>query len=259
MPDGGTIQISCENHVQNQSNITTVLRAGNYIKLRIQDSGVGIPENMLGRIFDPYFSTKQKGSGLGLAISHSIINKHKGQIHVASTPGIGSIFTLFLPASEHSFLDLAEEKSTDADNSKARIMVMDDEDLVRDMSQAMLKSMGHEVVLARDGDEALSLYEKALQSGPPIDVIIMDLTIPGGMGGKEAVRELLSLNPSAKVIVSSGYSTDPIMSAYQEYGFCGTLVKPYQRKDMARAVSDAFTIPKNKIEPLAGQKKYQMK
>lgn len=246
MPDGGTIEIRCENHIQSESASTIALKAGNYIKLTIKDCGAGIPANMIGRIFDPYFSTKQKGSGLGLAITHSIIKKHDGYIDVESTPEKGSIITIFLPASEQIPIESTKEQPIDTGTAKARIMIMEDEEQVRNMSQAMLTSMGHDTVLAKDGKEALALYKQAMKSGSPVDLTIMDLTIPGGMGGKEAVKKVLSLNPKAKVIVSSGYSTDPIMSSPQEYGFCGTLVKPYQRKELARVINEVLAAAEDK-------------
>ena len=241
MPDGGTIEIFCENYNQSESSRTAVLPAGKYIKMWITDSGIGIPKKILGRIFDPYFSTKQKGSGLGLAITNSIIDKHDGNIEVESTPGIGTTFTVFLPAADISRISFQFEQTAANVKITRKIMIMDDEEQIRDMSQAMLKSFGHEIVLAKDGDEALTLYEQSKKSDSPIDLIIMDLTIPGGMGGKETVREVLSMDPNAKVVVSSGYSNDPIMSNFLEYGFCGTLVKPYRRKDLARAINEAFT------------------
>jgi len=243
MPDGGSIEITCENYTQRKSTSTIALQAGNYITLRIKDCGIGIPANMLGRIFDPYFSTKQKGSGLGLAITHSIIKKHNGHIQVESKPGIGTTFTIFLPASQQLLKSNLEEKTIKSGTAQARIMIMDDEEQIRDLLQAMLTSMGHETLLAKDGAEAVALYRQAIKSGSPIDLTIMDLTIPGGMGGKEAVKEILSLDQRAKVIVSSGYATDPIMSFHQEYGFRGTLVKPYKRENLAKVINDALAIP----------------
>ncbi|TKB06381.1 PAS domain-containing sensor histidine kinase [Desulforhopalus sp. IMCC35007] len=241
MPDGGTIEIVCENYTQKEQASTISLRAGNYIKLSIKDCGVGIPANILGRIFDPYFSTKQEGSGLGLAITFSIIKKHNGHIQVESTSACGTIFTIFLPASTQTHQEAQKEKIIDTDPAKIKVMVMDDEEMVRNMSQAMLTSMGHETVLAKDGGEAVSLYKQAMESDSPIDLTIMDLTISGGMGGKESVKAILSLDKKAKVIVSSGYSTDPIMSSHHEYGFCGALVKPYQLHELVRAIKEAFT------------------
>jgi PAS domain S-box-containing protein len=241
MPDGGTIEISCEKYIHDESKLPLELETGCYLKLSIKDSGVGIPTNILGKIFDPYFSTKQKGNGLGLAISYSIIKKHGGIIKVESTPMVGSTFTVFLPAIENYSLNNDEETITDFDHPMTRIMVMDDEEQVRNICLAMLKSMGHEALLAKNGSDALTLYKQAMDDGRPIDLIIMDLTVPGGMGGKETIKEILTLNPEAKVIVSSGYATNPIMSNYQEYGFCGTLTKPFKLKDLTKALNEAFT------------------
>lgn len=240
MPDGGTIEISCENFTNKESS-SEMLRPGNYLKLKIQDSGVGIPENVLNRIFDPYFSTKQKGSGLGLAISYSIMQKHNGHIEVESLPGIGTTFTIFIPAATVLPTSRPMEEQAEHATAALRILVVDDDEQIRQMSEAMLATMGHETVVAKDGAEALALYKERLQGDSPIELIIMDLTIPGGMGGKEAAKKILAVNPQAKIIVSSGYSTDPIMSAFQEYGFCGALVKPYQRKDLAAIITKTFS------------------
>lgn len=240
MPEGGTIEISCENFTTKESNSTPILRAGNYIKLTIKDSGVGMPATVLNRIFDPYFSTKQKGNGLGLAITYSIMQKHNGHIEVESLPGVGTTFTIFIPAANGQPIFQQIEEHTEHADASRKIMIMDDDEQVREMAGAMLTTMGHETVLAEDGAEALALYAKSMKGGSPIDLIIMDLTIPGELGGKEAAKRVLAINPQAKIIVSSGYSTDPIMSSFQEHGFCGTLVKPYQRKDLAKVIKEAF-------------------
>lgn len=240
MPEGGIIHVTCENIDSLTDENALLPHQENYIKITLTDSGIGIPTGVIDKIFDPYFSTKQEGSGLGLAISHSIISKHNGHISVQSTPGVGTTFTIYLPA---SFQKQKKEKSNEIikpRTGKTKIMVMDDEEMVRDIAQAMIDRLGHEVVLAQDGTEALELYKEQSDSGEPIDVIIMDLTIPGGMGGKEAVKEILAINPDAKVIVSSGYSNDPAMANCQEYGFVAAVVKPYQLQELTNVINQVL-------------------
>ena len=232
MPAGGTIRIDGDNIDSPASLPASLSSADKYIKIDISDSGSGIPETMLENIFDPYFSTKEQGSGLGLAITHSIISKHGGAISVQSEPGAGTTFTIYLPASTRQQQKKMSAEPMMTTSHKAKIMIMDDEELIRDVTSAMLSILGHEVIPARDGKEAVKLYQQYHDAGEPIDIIIMDLTIPGGMGGKEAVREILAINPRARVIVSSGYSHDPVMAHCQEYGFVAALVKPFQLQDI---------------------------
>jgi two-component system cell cycle sensor histidine kinase/response regulator CckA len=237
MPGGGVIEVVCEN-VRSESSMSIALPvSGNYVKMSIKDTGVGIPANVLDRIFDPYFSTKQQGSGLGLAISHSIISKHGGHIAVQSTPGVGTTFTVYLPASALSSEPLKKAEEPHVRTRKSRILVMDDEKMVRNILMAMLHAVGHEVLLAKDGMEAVQLYREAMAIDTPIDLIIMDLTIPGGMGGKEAVQEILAINPEAKVVVSSGYSNDPVMANFRDYGFSSAIAKPYQLSEITMVIS----------------------
>ncbi len=237
MPEGGVIKVSCEN-----SGVETgVMATDRTIKITIIDSGAGISAKHIDKIFDPYFSTKQTGSGLGLAICHSIITKHEGTITVESEVGKGTTFTISLPAS----LQAAETRSTatkgtDITQEKYLIMVMDDDPMIRTLVQMMLSQLGHEVIAAADGNEAINLYQEHLSNDRQIDVTIMDLTIPGGMGGQEAVQEILKINPAARVVVSSGYSNDPVMASYKDYGFAGSIAKPFQMDeliDVIRTVS----------------------
>jgi len=229
MPDGGAIQVSCTNTDSLPPLNFLPPGTNKYIKITISDNGIGIPENMIDKIFDPYFTTKQEGSGLGLAITHSIISKHNGSISVQSKIGVGTTFTLYLPAADRPpETHQTPQETMETGTGKARIMIMDDDEMVQDVAQAMLTMLGHEVIVAKDGAEAIDIYKRLNGSGQAIDVIIMDLTIPGGMGGKEAVTEILAINPQAKVIVSSGYSNDPIMAHCQEYGFVAAIGKPFQ-------------------------------
>ena len=240
MPTGGTIAIDCSNYCLESSDVTP-LSSGNYIKIVVKDQGVGIPADMLDKIFDPYFTTKQKGSGLGLAIIHSIISKHDGYITADSELGQGTTFTIYLPASQD--MPKLEPKAVVVPpaNVHGRIMVMDDEEMIRSLAEKALSRSGYEVVLAADGNEAVLLYQKAKETGAPIDLIIMDLTIPGGMGGKEAIKEIHKIDPEAKVIVSSGYSNDPVMTDFGEYGFCGVTVKPFQIRELLETVGRAVS------------------
>jgi len=240
MPSGGIIEVSCENLKASGSWGEFLQKENRYVKMIIKDRGIGIPASIIDKIFDPYISTKQQGSGLGLAITHSIISKHGGHITVASTLGSGTTFMVYLPAAVQSRTADKQVKKADSAVKKSKIMIMDDKEPIRNMAQAMLTQMGHEVVPAEDGEEAVRIYQEAMSGGTPIDLAIMDLTIPGGMGGKEAAHEILAIDPRARMIVSSGYSTDPIMASYQKYGFCGTLVKPYRFVDLAAVVSKAL-------------------
>ncbi|HIJ89914.1 MAG: ATP-binding protein [Desulfobulbaceae bacterium] len=234
MLDGGVVDISCRNVHQDKHGKDS----GNYVCIVIRDSGVGIPANLLDNIFDPYFTTKKEGHGLGLAVTHSIVAKHGGRIMVESEVGEGTTFTIHLPAFPGA--KLAEEPAVirrkKAAGRQARILVMDDDEMIRDITRDVLDHLGYKVVLAADGQEALRLYREHLEAGTPIDLTIMDLTIPGGMGGKETIRELLDFDPQAKVIVASGYSNDPVMANYKKYGFAAMLSKPFDTMELSAEI-----------------------
>ncbi len=237
MPGGGVIEINCENLDVSLSPQVGIPQDGKFVKMTIMDHGRGMEADVLEKIFDPYFSTKEEGSGLGLAITHSIIKKHDGYIFVESEPGKGTIFSLFLPvAKEQTIVNVHVAPPHERSSTRGTIMVMDDEEMVRQVAEAMFQQMGHDVMLARDGDEALQLYEEAIASGKTPDLVVMDLTIPGGMGGREAVSRLLELDPSARVAVSSGYSNDPVMADFEKYGFVAAIVKPYQMSELERVL-----------------------
>ncbi len=235
MPSGGTIQVRCEN-IQAESEMGVSLE-NPMVAIFIADNGAGISKRILEKIFDPYFSTKSNGSGLGLAICHSIICKHKGQITVKSTLGEGTEFTVLLPAVVSARVSTVDDPQIEYPAVKAKILVMDDEEIVREVLQAMLVQAGYKVTLAVNGEDALGAYTEAHEAGEDFGLVIMDLTIPGGMGGEEAVKGILQINPDAKVVVSSGYSTNPIMANYGDYGFCEAIVKPYQYKELVSIVS----------------------
>ncbi len=234
MPDGGEIHLKAENIVIS-SRSPLPLKEGKYVKVSVIDHGIGIPKEYLPKIFDPYFSTKQKGSGLGLATTYSIIKKHDGHITVKSRLGKGTTFTFYLPAIEQSEKEvLPEEESRQARTGK--ILVMDDEEMVLEIAGQVIEYLGYQVELVRDGEELISCYVDAMQNGQPFSAVIVDLTIPGGMGGKEAVEKLLEIDPDVRAIVSSGYSNDPIMANYKEYGFTGVVSKPYHIKELKRVL-----------------------
>ena len=232
MPEGGTIKLTCENLLES----LPYLQNGLFVKISIQDSGVGIPANMVEKIFDPYFSTKHEGSGLGLAISQSIIAKHNGHISVESSPGVGSTFNIYLPGSEKKNIQKQNSSREIKVSSHAKILIMDDDEMLRSVAKEMLVQLGHKVVLSADGNEAIKLYQESINTGAPFDLIIMDLTIPGGMGGEEAVQKILNIDPDAKVIVSSGYSNNPIMANFKNAGFCSAIVKPYQVQELSNII-----------------------
>ena len=242
MPEGGIIKVRAENMTVGSACVEHVipLKDGEYVKIEIEDEGVGIPKEHRSKIFDPYFSTKQKGSGLGLATTYSIIQKHNGYITVESELGVRTTFYIYLPVSQKEIL---EKKDTDKQPiaGEGKILLMDDEEMVRDVAGRMLEHLGYEVEFAKDGAEAIELYKKAKESGQPFDGVIMDLTIPGGMGGKEAIEKLIEIDPNVKAIVSSGYSTDPIMANFKQYGFSGVVTKPYKVKDLGEILNKAIT------------------
>ncbi len=227
MPKGGAIRVWGENVVLDQDS-RIPLPPGRYLQISVQDEGIGITQKEMERIFDPYYTTKEEGNGLGLSSCYSIISKHEGYISVDSKPGKGSIFTILLPASDkkHVAGEHGREKR-EIHPGDGRILIMDDDEMVREVAGRIFSHLGYESSCAGDGVEAVRLYQDAMAAGTPFDAVIMDLTIPGGMGGKEAVVEILRLDPKARVIVASGYSNDPIMADFRSYGFVGMVVKPF--------------------------------
>ncbi len=234
MPEGGVISLGAENVVlDNTSGLT--LPPGRYAKLTISDQGIGIPADHLSRIFDPYFSTKQQGSGLGLATVYSIVTNHEGQITVESQLGRGTSFAFYLPASRH-LREKVEPARPVLYPGEGRILVMDDEEMVREVVGRMLQQLGYKVEFVADGQEAVARFRKAQEESQPFAGLLLDLTVPGGMGGREAMEKLLALDPEVVSLVSSGHAEDAIMTHYQEYGFKGYIKKPYRIEDLSKAL-----------------------
>jgi len=238
MPNGGYITIRTENiNIKTESGIP--LPAGKYIKIGIEDQGVGISKNHLLNIFEPYFTTKQKGSGLGLAITYSIIKRHEGHITVYSEVEKGTVFNIYLPASFNDSKEPEDQKKI-THKGQGKILIMDDQEPILKMVTRMLSKMGYEVTTAMDGTQAINIYREAYDAESPFDCVILDLTVPGGMGGAKTIPELLKINPNVKAVVTSGYSNDPIMANYQDYGFCGVVPKPYTKEQLSTVLTHIF-------------------
>jgi len=231
MPSGGVLKITLANSVLKKMSALP-LPKGNYVHIEMRDTGIGISQEHYQRIFEPYFTTKKKGSGLGLSTAYSIIKNHGGYITAEPAQDSGTIFRIFLPATRKPARVKKELKRKHTIQTGGRILVMDDERIIRSMLKNMLSLAGYKAVLTRNGEEALEKYSRAMEAGEPFNAVIMDLTIPGGMGGKEAIIKLRQIDPGVKAIVSSGYATDPIMSEYKKYGFSAVIAKPYSIKQL---------------------------
>jgi PAS domain S-box-containing protein len=236
MPPGGKLTIRGETVALPTEN-SVGLPAGDYVTIAFTDEGCGISAANLKKIFDPYFSTKAGGSGLGLASAHTIITKHGGQITVESVLEEGTTFAVYLPAAT---APAGDEQRGNEDNTDKHgtILVMDDEEMVRDITSLMLEKLGYKVTTCINGDEAISLYHSAMEAGTPFSIVIMDLTIPGGMGGVEAASRIRAFDPDARLVVSSGYSDDPVMANYRDYGFCAAMEKPYKVETIAQVLEE---------------------
>jgi len=241
MPAGGIIEVGVENRVIGEDAVRSglPLKPGKYVRISIQDYGKGIPKEHLPKIFDPYFSTKErgatKGMGLGLSIAYSIVKEHGGYIEAESEEGSGTIMFIYIPVSQKEILDLDKTDET-LHQHKGKILLMDDEAMVRDVAGKLLNQLGYEVVFAQDGTEAIESYEKTKKSAEPFDAVILDLTVPGAMGGIETMERLLHFDPAVKGVVSSGYTADPAVTDCEHYGFSGAITKPYTATELDRTL-----------------------
>lgn len=236
MPHGGRLFVSL-GHVK-LSKPMGLLSPGKYMLISLMDEGIGIPRQNLGKIFDPYFSTRELGNGLGLATTYSIVRKHGGDIKVESTINKGSKFDVYLPIGKRSRKPLKSRLVPVRKKlpKKGRVLVMDDMEMLRKVIKTILIDDGHDVDAVENGQLVLEKYEKAMKANDPYSLVIMDLTIPGGMGGKETIKHLVKLDPNAKVIATSGYTNDPVMSSHSEYGFKAVLTKPYTNDELIKTV-----------------------
>ncbi|MFO7820912.1 MAG: response regulator [Lentisphaeria bacterium] len=242
MSEGGTVEIAAENVVFREDRKNSMsLPGGKYVKVTVSDTGPGIPPHILPRIYEPYFTTREKGSGLGLASAYSIMRRHGGCLTAQSTAGKGAEFYVWVPAAVEE-KQLAEEASDDRTTAVreikgGRILLMDDEEPIRRLAGQLMSHLGYDIVTVADGVEAIDRYKEALQAGEEFDLVILDLTVPGGMGGEDAFAKLKALNPNVKAIVSSGYSDEPVMSEFRKYGFQAALPKPWSLDEFKNTVS----------------------
>jgi PAS domain S-box-containing protein len=243
MPEGGEIRIDAENVVLPAGH-PLASRSPHFVRIDVEDRGTGIHPDYLQRIFDPFFTTRKDANGLGLAVCYSVVRQHGGEITVDSRPGIGATFHVLLPASGASLPEAAPQgagssskPAEDAKPVRRRILVMDDEEIVRNVATEVLGVMGYDSDGVGNGEEAIEAYSKAKAEGVPYSAVIMDLSVPVGMGGKEAVSRVLEIDPAARVIVSSGYSSDPVMADFRSFGFCGVIAKPYRIGELRQLLS----------------------
>ncbi len=241
MPLGGSVIVTASNVDGSGASLPPGLARGNYIAISIRDTGVGIPEQYAGKIFDPYFTTKEKGSGLGLATSYSIVRNHGGMIDVRTKPGEGSTFTIYLPAIAGSARTAAVAVPGPSPQRAARVLVMDDEEIIRNLSRELIGALGHEADVARHGEETLEKYREALAAGKPFDLVILDLTVRGGTGGVETIKKLREIDPAVKAVVSSGYSDDAAIASHLSLGFKASLKKPYNVDQLRRVLNSLLS------------------
>jgi signal transduction histidine kinase/ActR/RegA family two-component response regulator len=248
MPDGGLITVKAKNLFLTATDVP--LPEGNYVRFSFIDEGIGISQKDLGKIFDPYFTTKQFGNGLGLTAAFSIVKNHRGHISVDSDIGQGSSFHLYLPAAKNAPQSISSKVKTMPIRGQGRILVMDDEASIRTVLGHMLNKLGYEAVCVANGEHALQTYQNARKNKELFDAIILDLTIPGGLGGKETLELLLELDPQIKAIVSSGYGDDPIMANYEKFGFKSVIAKPYKISELSVVLHDVLSKKKSPLQKI---------
>ncbi len=240
MPGGGRIHVGVARAVLGD-DAAVPLPAGAYVRVRVRDEGPGIPAEYGQRIFDPYVSTKPGGTGLGLATVHSIVRRHRGHVGFTSTPGHGATFDVYLPATELlPAVAPASPLPSSPPPGRARLLVMDDEPQVRQVLALILRGAGYAVDAVGDGADAVALYRAAIAEGRGYDAVLLDLTVPGGVGGLDAVRRLRDLDPAVRAIVASGYAADPVLSNASSHGFCGVVRKPFTAAELEGAVAAAL-------------------
>ncbi len=242
MPAGGTLRVIAENLDLPTGSHTLGMRPGRWVKLSLQDQGIGIPPEYFAKIFDPYFTTKPKNSGLGLATAYSIVKAHGGHIGVDSEPGAGSTFSICLPASDKPLTTTPAAPLQRVANHP-RILVIDDEETICMLVTCTLEPLGYEVTEACDGLSAIAAYEAAMNEGRPYHLVISDLTMPDGLSGAQTIARLREIDPTVRAIVSSGYANDPVLSRFVDYGFCGMIAKPYEIDTLARKVAETLVAP----------------
>ena len=242
MPDGGIIAIELAEALVATGDATP-LAPGRYVRIRISDRGNAIPASRLPSIFDPYAAALEGGDRFGLATAYSIARKHGGHLAVESDQGVGTAFTLWLPAAESASATAASVPARDADPAAlagSRVLFMDDEESIRLLGTALLQQLQCDPVTVADGAACIAAYRDALTEGRPFDIVVMDLTIPGGMGGKETIVELRKIDPLVCAVVSSGYADDPVLARYREHGFAAAVPKPYEVERLAAALARAL-------------------
>lgn len=247
MPGGGKIRISVDNVVLGETD-GLPLDHGDYLRIDIEDDGPGIPEEHVRSIFDPFYSTKDEGTGLGLSTAYSVVHSHNGHITVRSEVGLGTGFSIYIPAMPGRRSEIPDSE-TGIRRGSGRILVLDDDEMVRNVSCGILESIGYLCRAVATGDEVVREFEEAMSSGDSYDAVILDLTVPGSMGGRQTVQKLRELDPNVLAIVSSGYANDPVMSHYTEYGFVAALSKPYGAKEMAAVVDRVLSLAEESRQP----------
>lgn len=236
MPSGGEVIVRAANARLEDENPQR-LPMGDYVRIDVEDRGCGIsPENLV-RIFDPYFTTKSQGSGLGLSSVYSIVRRHGGTVEVVSSPGRGSCFAVYLPASPDRQPDPVAVKADGVLSGSGRVLVMDDEEMIRDVATEILLFLGYEVESCANGHDAVERFRQARENGAPFSAVILDLTVPDGMGGREAAALMREIDPRAVLIVSSGYSHDPVTANFRDYGFSGAIPKPFDVQQLGEELA----------------------